>query len=236
VLFPTGRTSWDRTGNSATSGSNVFSNIRSPFNTTADIGKQTMHCSDCHGSAQSWDQKNKGDNTNGPNLSNVQGPHGSDEDFLLKGIWDITVKIGDADGSNTRGTICGRCHAPTSGKGGFSNGDAAHSKSDHTSLARCMFCHIALPHGWKNMAFLANLRCIGPEVGKPAGCTNAFGDSGERTKQLWAAPYYNGALLRVNSWKTSNSWSETSCGGGSGWMSNTCENAKTSQQAQSTGY
>lgn len=232
VIFPTGRTAWERTGSS----SRAFTNIRSPFNTQANIGKQTMQCSDCHGSSQSWSQQNTGNNTNGPNLSNVQGPHGSDNPFLLKGIWDISIKIDDADGSNTRGTICGRCHAPRSGAGGFSNGDAAHSKSDHTALARCMFCHIAVPHGWKNKAFLANLLCIGPEVGKPAGCSNAFNDSGEVTKQLWVAPYYNGALLRVTTWKSSNAWSETSCGGGSGWMSGTCDNAKTTQQPQSTGY
>lgn len=249
VIFPTGRTSYERTGDSTTSGSNAFSNIRPPFNitdgsnptSTVKIGKQTMQCSDCHGDAGSWTQGASNNATaNGPDLTKVQGPHGSSKNFLLKGVWDITVKIGDASGGNSSNaggaTICGRCHDPQNGKGGFSNNDAAHSKSDHVDLARCMFCHIAVPHGWKNKAFLANLLCIGPEVGKPAGCTNAFGDSGEVTKQLWAAPYYNGALLRVTTWKSSNAWSETSCGGGSGWMSNTCQAAKTTQQVQSTGY
>ena len=254
VIFPTGRTAYERTGNTATSGSTAFSNIRPPFNitdgsnpsNTAKIGKQTMQCSDCHGEYGSWTQgASRNTITNGPNLATVQGPHGSSKNFLLKGVWDITVQINDASGDNSSNaggaTICGRCHDPISGKGGFSNNDAAHSKSDHSgSNSRCMFCHIAVPHGWKNKAFRANLNCLGPEVGKAAGCTNAFGQSNlEVTKQLWAAPYYNGAMLRVASWKSSNAWTQESCGSGingSGWMSGTCQAASKTQQAQSTGY
>ena len=250
VIFPTGRTSYERTGLNVTSGSSAFSNIRPPFNitdgsnpsNTAKIGKQTMQCSDCHGDSGSWTQgTSNNSNANGPNLSTVQGPHGSSKNFLLTGVWDITIRLGDAGGSNSTNaggaTICGRCHDPVAGKGGFSNGDAAHNKSDHTQGARCMFCHIAVPHGWKNKAFLANLNCLGPEVGKPAGCTNAFGiSSGETTKQLWAAPYYNGSMLRIATWRSSNAWTETSCGpvggGGSGWMSGTCQQSQTTQQAQ----
>lgn len=250
VIFPTGRTSYERTASNVTSGSNAFSNIRPPFNITdgsnpsdtRKIGKQTMQCSDCHGEYDSWTQgADRNSNSNGPNLATVQGPHGSSKNFLLKGVWDITVKIQDASGGNNSNaggyTICGRCHDPQNGKGGFSNGDNAHNKSDHTQLARCMFCHIAVPHGWKNKAFLANLNCLGPEVGKAAGCTNAFGQSNQEvTKQLWAAPYYNGSILRIASWKSSNAWTDTSCGTGSttgsGWMSGTCQNASTTQQAQ----
>jgi len=30
-------------------------------------------------------------------------------------------------------------------------------------------CHIEVPHGWKNKAFLVNLNDVGPEVGLPTG-------------------------------------------------------------------
>lgn len=257
VIFPTGRTRRERT-NSTTSG--AFSNIRAPFNVDANIGKQTMQCSDCHGETTSWTQGTTlSDANNGPNLTKVQGPHGSTENFLLKGKWDITLTINSASGNNSAGNICGRCHDPINGGGGFSSGDAAHSKGDHSGTnSRCMFCHVAVPHGWKNKAFLANLNCIGPEAGRTS-CKNAFNEADEeKTRQLWAAPYYNGALLRIQTWRASRAWTEDSCGSGpnktgGGWMSGACELARsggttsggtpratvpagTTQQPQSSGY
>ncbi|HEY3326499.1 MAG TPA: hypothetical protein VGK14_04945, partial [Novimethylophilus sp.] len=221
VVMPTGRTSYERTGNNVT----VFSNIRAPFNTAANIGKQTMQCSDCHGEPTSWTVGT------GPDLTKTQGPHGSSENFLLKGKWDITQTITSATGASPT-AVCGRCHDP-SGNGGFNSGDAGHTtNSDHQAMARCQFCHIALPHGWKNKAFLVNLNCLGPEAGKPTGCTSAFGGTTGDTRQLWAAPYYNGALLRVSTWQSSTAWTETSCGGGRSWMDAACAGAATTQQAQ----
>ena len=95
-----------------------------------------------------------------------------------------------------------------------------------------MNCHVAVPHGWKNKAFLVNLNCLGPEAGKPAGCTSAFGGTTTDSKQLWAAPYYNGALLRVTTWRSSNAWTVGSCGGGQSWMGTACGAVATTQQAQ----
>ncbi|HYD94709.1 MAG TPA: cytochrome c3 family protein [Noviherbaspirillum sp.] len=230
VIFPTGRTKESRT-NSTTSN---FTNIRAPFNTQANIGRQTMYCSDCHGDPTSWIQGS------GPDTTKTQGPHGSTEPFLLKGKWDYSYSITSATGTSPT-VLCGKCHDP-SGSGGFQNGEAGHtSNSNHTSSARCMNCHIAVPHGWKNKAFLANLNCIGPEAGKPAGCTNAaVGNAG----QLWAPPYYNGAVLRVLTWNTSTNWSEFSCGASAGentsgrtWMESACEgtgNASSQQPPTAT--
>ncbi|WP_332672023.1 multiheme c-type cytochrome [Aromatoleum sp.] len=207
VLMPTGRTSTERTG-----GSTTFTNIRAPFNTKANIGYQTMHCSDCHG----------GDAT-GLNEPTVQGPHGSNNNFLLKGIWSNAVKPGGIDSSNSNNYLCGRCHNPANTAGGFRNGDASHSFSSKQNSS-CTSCHIAIPHGWKNKAFLVNLACVQREggAGYSDSCTNVSGSS-----RVTIEPYYYRAILRIKTWQRSNAWTMGSCGSGSDsedWMSSTCEN------------
>lgn len=201
VMLPTGRTSYERTGSSST----AFGNIRAPFNTTANIGYQTMHCSDCHGDPSSWTQDT------GPNQSRTQGPHGSDKKFLLKGDWNLGT-----NGSNSPSSpgVCGNCHNPTGGAGGFRNGDASHSFSDKDG-APCNFCHIAVPHGWKNKAFLVNLACVGSEVGLAPGCTSV-------SNNYTMAPYYVNARLRISTWQASSNWTETSCFGGQSGMDSNC--------------
>jgi hypothetical protein len=73
---------------------------------------------------------------------------------------------------------------------------------------RCNFCHVAVPHGWKNKNFLVNLNDIGPES------TN--GDSGEvrnNTSQAYVnAPYYNRAVLKINTFAASGTWNPANCG------------------------
>lgn len=224
VVFPTGRTPTER-------GSASFGNIRPPFNQSGKIGLQTMHCSDCHGSAESWTQgADATDTANGPNLSQVQGPHGSGNPFLLKGIWNDgstgntpTTTPSAVSGGNSGGHICGRCHSPSNTTSGFAGStEASHGFSPKQGF-RCMACHIAVPHGWKNKAFLVNLNCVGPEIsGYATGCT-AVGTTSTET----LAPYYNRALLRVNTWNRSGNWAENSCGPMSGtvgkdWMSSAC--------------
>lgn len=223
VVFPTARTTRERTNNTGTTNT-TFGNIRAPFNVYANIGRQTMQCSDCHGDATSWTVGT------GPNLAVAQGPHGSSNDFLLKGAWNITQTVNSATGA-TPTSACGRCHDP-SGAGGFSSGDNSHTSNGDHAGGRCMFCHVAVPHGWKNKALLVNLNCLGPEAGKPAGCTSAFGGGTSHSGQLWAAPYYNGAILRVSTWRSSTAWTEGSCGGGQSWMDAACQGAATTQQAQ----
>ena len=201
VMWPTGRTSTERTGNSGTD----FSNIRAPFNTVANIGYQTMHCSDCHGADGSWIQ-----NT-GPDTTKTQGPHGSNERFLLKGKW----YAGTTTNTPSNPGFCGNCHNPTGGAGGFRNGDASHSFSDKSGRP-CNFCHIAVPHGWKNKAFLVNLNCVGTEAGLAPGCTSA------PSQVYWKAPYYVNARLRVTTWRASSAWTETSCFNGESGMDSAC--------------
>jgi len=202
VMWPTGRTGYERTGSSTT----AFGNIRAPFNAAAKIGYQTMHCSDCHGDPSSWIRGS------GPDLSKTQGPHGSDKKFLLKGDWNLGTSASETRPASPG--VCGNCHNPTGGAGGFRNGDASHS-FDQKDGAPCNFCHIAVPHGWKNKAFLVNLDCVGTEVGLAAGCTSV-------TNNYTMAPYYVNARLRVTTWRSSNGWTETSCWDGRNGMETNC--------------
>lgn len=216
VMWPTGRTRRERT-NSMTAG--AFQNIREPFNTDANIGYQTMYCSDCHGSEVSWTQKGRGEPGNGPDLTKVQGPHGSNNPFLLKGIWaGNSPTPNSASNGNSSGSICGRCHDPVGTGGGFNSGAAAHSLG-YKRVAYCTTCHISVPHGWKNKAFLVNLLCLGDEVpGYAPGCTSyTWAES-----SVTLPPYYNQARLRVGSWARSTTWEIQNCMGGSGKMLELC--------------
>ena len=209
VMYPTGRTASERRD-----GDGSFSNVLTPFSSSTGLGTQTMYCSDCHGSEVSWTVGS------GPNLGQVQGPHGSNNPFLLKGVWTTAVRP-----NNIGGSICGNCHNPRNTSGGFSNGDASHG-FDPKDRRPCMYCHIAVPHGWKNKAFLVNLECVGSEVdGYPAGCTDT-GSSGTFNLE----PYYYNAFLRIRIWQNSRRWTENSCGNpnmnddwyGKTWMEDRC--------------
>ncbi|WP_210395521.1 cytochrome c3 family protein [Motiliproteus sediminis] len=209
VVWPTGRTPAER-------GNTGFANIRPPF--TNNVGTQTMYCSDCHGSEVSWSQGS------GPNSSQVQGPHGSNRPFILKGDWDLGVTPNAAsDNNNSAGTLCGRCHDPKSTSGFSGDTDASHNFSEKRTRP-CMWCHVAIPHGWRNKAFLANLECVGPEGGRTNNCTTVGSNGHEK---LAREPYYNNALLRIRTWKRSGDWRESNCGStlsysGRDWMEAAC--------------
>jgi hypothetical protein len=207
VVFPTGRTVSER-------GTATNDNFRAPFNSASKIGLQTMHCSDCHGSENAWAV------TTGADRTKVQGPHGSINPFLLKSDWNPQTATPSAPG------FCGNCHQPaTAGaNSGFSGTptEARHSFDDKNN-GRCGFCHIALPHGWKNKAFLVNLTCVGPENGETTGfdgngCkdmrSSANGTSA--TDSYTAGPYYVYAKLRLNSWARSGGWAAANCTGTGG--------------------
>lgn len=208
VMWPTGRTLDERRISDTTY------NFRTPF--AANVGTQTMHCSDCHGQSTSWTTDT------GPNLAQVQGPHGSSNNFLLKGTWSTSNSIGSPG-------FCGNCHNPTttgSGTGdgltnlrsGFNNA-GTNSQGGHGNAHNgksCMRCHIAVPHGWKNKAFLVNLNCVGTEGGQASECVTVSGAGNGGTGAVTMAPYYISSYLRVAVWRASGNWSETSCGMASG--------------------
>jgi hypothetical protein len=189
VVFPTGRNGLER-GNAS------FANIRPPFNTAAKIGKQTMQCSDCHGMSTSWS-----DGT-GPDLTKVQGPHGSDQPFILKGGWGGTTNATTNLGNVTDGTqICGNCHFPVApGTASLQSGyNGNHLADGNMTGHSCTRCHIAVPHGWKNKAFLVNKRCVGKEGGEATDCVNR----NNYTTNFNAPPYYLNSRLGFLAWRRS---------------------------------
>jgi hypothetical protein len=203
---------------------------------SGNIGNQTMYCTDCHGSANTTAEGSV------PSGNNPWGPHGSTNNFILKGPWDTTT------GSNDSG-LCFRCHAHNryatdvqdgckcdeGCRSGFSdcsndtgNLHAVHAKRVGQNL-RCNWCHTAVPHGFKNKALLVNLNDVGPEAGQPTG-TEVPITSGGGTRYYNQGPYYMNAKLKIRTWRTSGNWTQASCGsagggGGTGgdWMKNVCD-------------
>ena len=195
VVYPTGR-------NAAERGITTLNNIRAPFNTASKIGLQTMHCSDCHGSDGSWTQGT------GPDLTTVQGPHGSAQNFLLKGVWSTSATL-------SNNGLCGNCHNPSGAGSGGSGFMTNHLPDGNMSGLACMSCHISVPHGWKNKAFLVNLGCVGTEGGETGNCVNAPSWAGSGSTR---APYYNRAYLQVTGWARSGAWGGGNCTGCGGAM------------------
>ncbi|MCL5059048.1 MAG: hypothetical protein M1449_00010 [Candidatus Thermoplasmatota archaeon] len=211
----------DNTGRTpAVRGNTNPNNWLAPWNGAADVGNQTMYCSDCHGSATASNTVAPSGGEDG----NPWGPHGSSNDFILKGQWNQSVGTATAD------ALCFRCHQydqyanpnpPTvqisgfccGGMGGGMGGGIGGGSNLHVYHAgrvqafggvfRCSKCHVAVPHGWKNKAFLANLKDVGPEAGLPAGTAKSAPYSQE--------PYYLGAWLKVDSFAKSGDWSYGNC-------------------------
>ncbi|VAW86784.1 Cytochrome c family protein, partial [hydrothermal vent metagenome] len=168
-------------------------NFLPPFN--AAVGSQTMYCSDCHGS-------DTGTGTvvpDGGEDGSPWGPHGSDNNFLLKGEW--SELSGGANDGGSANQLCFKCHDwnqyanaenTNPQESGFradpvatlwgigcmiadiplmrTNLHVAHATIwTGTAGLQCTWCHAAVPHGWKNKALLVNLMDLGPEAGLPTG-------------------------------------------------------------------
>ena len=87
---------------------------------------------------------------------------------------------------------------------------------------RCNWCHVAVPHGWKNKALLVD---ISPDSNHAAGIYGCGG-----VEPCTDAPYYVNAMLGGNgvTFQTSGNWDSADCGGAFGfasWMGGTCINA-----------
>jgi hypothetical protein len=241
VIDSTGRTHAIRTTNE--------SSWRPPWNLTADVGSQTMYCSDCHGGntrADSVDPncaEGAGVNLNacGEN-GRPWGPHGSENNFLLKGNWGSNVGSGGTNPATN--ALCFKCHNPapytTGGATGFFNPDNDRGRGnlhayhrEKLSRIRCTWCHIAVPHGWKNKSFLVNLNDVGPEAGEVPGTQVRNNTEAAYTK----GPYYLNAVVKIRRFAPSGSWLEADCGSagspgngarGKSWMrdsSEACTNA-----------
>lgn len=199
---------------------------REPFN--AGVGIQTMYCTDCHGSTTAPGTVVP----DGGEQGNVWGPHGSNSDFLLKGPWD------DQTGENKQDHLCFKCHNydyygkkfplgvigdnqtlksgfarnPNDASGfGCLNVQRVNLHTGHAQVVqnfRCTYCHIAVPHGWKNKNFLVNLNDVGLEAGLPPGTQMR----NNTTARFYNGPYYNGSVLKVVNFRRSGEWTPQNCG------------------------
>jgi len=196
----------------------------------AGIGSQSMYCSDCHGS-------NTANGTSEPAANQPWGPHGSNNDFILKGAWN--------ENSGTTGDgVCFRCHSHTNyateqNRGNREGFESGFGGPDDTNLhafhadrigrnLECSWCHVAVPHGWKNKAFLVNLNDVGPEAGVANGTEISITSSAQTYDQ---GPYYMNGKLKILNFRSSGTWRVQDCGSASGqggtgrdWMRNVCEN------------
>ena len=227
VLKETGRTAAPGGGGVRRADSDDW---HEPFN--AAVGVQTMYCSDCHGSDTAQGTVvPRGMQPNG----DVWGPHGSDNDFLLKGSWS------DETGQNTASDgLCFKCHnydyygkefpsgviaLTATKKSGFSrdpglglasclyvpsvNLHTGHAQQNQVKNFRCSYCHVSIPHGWKNKNFLNNLN----DVGREAGLTTSGNQvRNNQTSRYYRGPYYNGAVLKIVQFRQSGQWVHNSCG------------------------
>jgi hypothetical protein len=236
VMAPTGRTAALRGVTATSAWSKPWSNA---------VGTQTMYCTDCHGSNSTSGVRPLNNGTDVAPLEDgaAWGPHGSANPFLLKGAWTKDVTATTA--------LCLKCHNPTSSSGfsGGGRGNLHQYHNDKTGPIQCTWCHVAVPHGWKNRSFLVNLNDVGEEAGQGAGSSKEVaynGSSGNYTKE----PYYLEAKLKIKTFAASGSWSDTSCGSagksgtgltngliansqgstsnntgsGKNWMTSTCQN------------
>ena len=221
VMAPTGRTPSLRSAASSL--------WLPPFDNA--IGDQTMYCSDCHGSATAPGTVEP----NGGEDGSPWGPHGSTNDFILKGGWN------DETGTGRQNDLCFKCHnynlytdenqedvasgffSIDEGKG---NLHAFHVK--RIGRIECTWCHVAVPHGWKNRSLLVNLNDVGQEAGLAPGTEVPIGSSAQSYTQ---EPYYLQAKLKIRSFAAPGDWHSDNCGSQSGnpdvgkvWMKDVCEN------------
>lgn len=231
VIAATGRTLAIRGGPGGPVDPNLW---LPPWNQPGQIGVQTMYCSDCHGSETAPGTIVPQGGENGRSW----GPHGSNNNFILKG--PFTARTG---APGTEGDICFKCHDYKSyatedgedSRSGFSRDSGGDKQNLHAFHAdkigrmQCTWCHVAVPHGWKNKAFLVNLNDVGPEAGLPPGTQVRNNTTAPYTN----GPYYLGAVLKVVSFAQSGNWEDNNCGSagppgngetGKDWMKDSTEN------------
>lgn len=207
-----------------------------PFN--AAVGTQTMYCTDCHGSntpAGTVDPDGPGYENGavwGPHGSTnpflLKGDWSGNVPGSPANDWTDRLGTGEDVASNDH--LCFKCHeyeqyAATTGTtqdSGFGGAPCAMScfpdldwganfhrfHVQHVNNYRCNLCHVAVPHGWKNKAFLVNLNDVGPEGGLPSGTqVRNFTNEGYVN-----GPYYNRAVLKIANFATSGNWIPDNCG------------------------
>ncbi len=240
------RRSWhpviDKTGRTHGLRNTTAASFLAPWQTK--VGDQTMYCTDCHGSSTAATTITP--TTPGTGPQSPWGPHGSTNDFILKGAWSRNTGSGTSLGvAADTNALCFKCHdtntyAGTGGGGGtgFFNpdsdkgrGNLHHYHREKIGRIRCTWCHIAVPHGWKNKMFLVNLN----DVGLEAGLANGTQVRNNTTAGYTNGPYYLNAMLKIRAFAPSGAWLENSCGSvgapgngqsGKTWMKDGSENCQ----------
>lgn len=209
VMGATGRTTTKRGMGSANGWLEPWNNA---------VGTQTMYCTDCHGS-------DTGSTTVIPGVSAPWGPHGSANNFLLKGVWSSGMGATGRDSGRTANFLCFKCHdettyttrnddGTTSGFYGGGKGNLHNYHVDKLNGLYCVWCHVAVPHGWKNKSLLVNLNDVGEEAGQGSGTSKEVSINGNEDYYS-KAPYYLYAKLKVATFAVSGSWSAGACGSAS---------------------
>jgi len=197
----------DRTASDRRMSSNAF---LSPW--SGAVGNQTMYCSDCHGSTTGATTVEP----NGGDSGAPWGPHGSNEDFLLKGTWD------DRTGNPTRSApatdpdngICFKCHdhRTYTDRNGNSRNSGFREGSGEENL------HAVHADRIEEMR----------EAGLPFPQEINITSNAQSYTQ---GPYYLNAKLKVINWRRSGRWRQQDCGSSSGqngsgkdWMESVCNN------------
>lgn len=203
------------------------------------VGTQTMYCTDCHGSGVAATQSVI------PDGSNPWGPHGSNNNFILKGVWSSGMGATGRDSGETANLLCFKCHDSsnyttrndTGRKSGFYGGGKGNLHNYHIDRIQrlnCTWCHVAVPHGWKNKALLVNLNDVGEEAGLGAGSSKEVAINGNGAYYS-KEPYYLYAKLKVNTFAASGSWSDTNCGSRSKTGTNLITSADGASGSNTTG-
>src|SRR5581483_8793229 len=84
--------------------------------------------------------------------------------------------------------------------------------ADRLGRMRCNWCHVAVPHGWKNKAFLVNLNDVGPEAGLAAGTQVRNNTTAAYNQE----PYYMNSVLKIRNFRQSGQWTASDCGSAGG--------------------
>lgn len=221
VMDKTGRSGALR-GNVSGGGTDISANFTLPWSNA--VGTQTMYCDDCHGS-----NVTTAASVIPNNAQAAWGTHGSINKFLLKGDWSINTGLTAVEANS----LCFKCHDQNTYAGGggartgfwiapLPNPDIGANSDGHAlhfarmgNRVRCSWCHVAVPHGWKNKGLLVNLNDVGPEGGQVAGTqvrnktTAAYSTIADGYA---GAPYYLNAMLKVINFKPSGQWTAADCG------------------------
>jgi hypothetical protein len=202
VMRSTGRTASKRSLTAATAWRAPFSNA---------VGTQTMYCTDCHGSNVTSATSVIPDSTDATTgAGKPWGPHGSTNPFILKGSWNKDSSTGTAP-------LCLKCHSPTSSSA-FGGSKDSNLHSFHRGLLgeiQCTWCHIAVPHGWKNKSLLVNLNDVGEEAGVGFAAGSSYEVAINGTNDFYTKPpYYLEAKNKIRSFARPGKWEEGNCGAG----------------------